>query len=127
MNQKGTYEIMHGEMKAAQLDTQGLCHFCDESRMPCHLYLEEGTDIDPRIDNLTNFYYWCATRLLTLDRRYAKELLGSIGASQASTDRPKDRPVPDPGSRGRLVLGPPGGVPHVLHAQTAPGRSRRSL
>lgn len=87
MKQKETYEIMHGEIKAAQLDTQGLCRFFDESRMPCHLYLEEGTDIDTRIGNLTNFYYWCSTRLLTLDRRYAKELLGSIGASQASTDR----------------------------------------
>lgn len=44
-------------------------------------------DLDIRMDNLTNFYYWCATRVLTLDRVYAKEILNSIGALQAQTDR----------------------------------------
>lgn len=34
-----------------------------------------------------NFQYWCATRVLTPDRKYAKVLLNSIGASQATTDR----------------------------------------
>ncbi len=115
--------------------------------MPYHLYLEEGTDIDTRINNLTNFYYWCATRLLTLDRQYAKESLNSIGASQAATERDraqialsyhcltltdihwvkKDRPVPDPQDRRRLVRGPCGGLPDVLYAQAAPGRGRRHL
>ena len=54
------------------------------------IYLEdtaENDDLDIRMDNLTNFYYWCATRVLTLDRVYAKEILNSIGALQAQTDR----------------------------------------
>lgn len=51
-------------------------------------HLEETYgDIDILVDNVTNFYYWCASRVLTLDRKYAKEILNSIGASQAVTDR----------------------------------------
>ena len=51
------------------------------------VYLENGDDTDTCINNLTNFYHWCASRILTLDRKYAKEILNSIGAIQAYTDR----------------------------------------
>jgi len=57
--------------------------------MPYNLYLEKEDDLDTRISNLNNFYYWCSSRLLTLDRKYAKEIMNSIGAMQAVTD--KDR------------------------------------
>lgn len=40
-----------------------------------------------RLNNLNNFYYWCASRVLTLDRKYAKEIMNTIGAKQATTDR----------------------------------------
>lgn len=36
---------------------------------------------------MNNFYYWCASRVLSLDRKYAKEILNSIGMAQATTDR----------------------------------------
>lgn len=79
---------MHGEKAVAQIDTQGHCRIYHEQFMPYNLYLEEDDeDIDTLVNNVTNFYYWCATRLLTLDRQYAKEILNSIGASQAVTDR----------------------------------------
>lgn len=55
--------------------------------MPYDLVLVESDDFDERINNVTNFYYWCASRMLTLDRTYAKEILNSIGASQSVTDR----------------------------------------
>ena len=55
--------------------------------MPYNLYLEEESDIDSLINNVINFNYWCASRLLTLDRKYAKEILNSIGMLQAVTDR----------------------------------------
>ncbi len=87
MIQKEIYEIMHKDIKAASLDTHGHCRFYVSRHMPFDLYLEEGTDMDTLVSNITNFYYWCASRVLTLDRKYAKELLGSIGASQARTDR----------------------------------------
>ncbi len=85
---KRIYEIMFGERQAARIDTQGRCRIYDEKFMPYDLYLEEtDSDIDILVDNVTNFYYWCASRVLTLDRQYAKEILNSIGASQAVTDR----------------------------------------
>ena len=63
----------------------------DEQFMPYDLYLEEDDtdDIDVLMNNVINFNHWCASRVLSLDRKYAKELLNSIGASQAVTD--KDR------------------------------------
>ena len=59
--------------------------------MPYNLYLEENTDIDTLVNNVTNFNYWCATRVLTLDRKYAKEILNSIGMLQAVTDKERAR------------------------------------
>ena len=59
------------------------------SFMPYNLYFEKSNDFDSRVNNLNNFYYWCASRVLTLDRKYAKEILRVIGANQAVTD--KDR------------------------------------
>lgn len=85
---KVIYEIMHGEKRVAQIDAQGHCRIFNETFMPYHLYLEEADeDIDTLVNNVTNFQYWCATRVLTLDRQYAKEILNSIGVSQAVTDR----------------------------------------
>ena len=81
------YKIMHRESCVAQLSTTGECRVCLEDFMPYDLVLVESDDFDERINNVTNFYYWCASRMLTLDRIYAKEILNSIGASQSVTDR----------------------------------------
>lgn len=82
------YEIMHGDDKVAVLSTDGKCQIYLEDFMPYNLFLDdEGSDFDTLFNNLTNFYFWCASRVLTLDRVYAKEILNSIGASQAGTDR----------------------------------------
>ncbi|MCI9380362.1 MAG: hypothetical protein HFG88_04865 [Dorea sp.] len=85
---KTVFEIMHGERRVVRIDTQGHCRIYDGQFMPYNLYLEENADdVDTLVNNVTNFYYWCASRVLTLDRQYAKEILNSIGASQAVTDR----------------------------------------
>lgn len=84
---KETYIIMHMDRETAELDGTGHCKIYDQSFLPYNLYLEEAEDIDTLINNITNFYYWCATRVLTLDRTYAKEILNSIGMRQAVTDR----------------------------------------
>lgn len=83
------YDIMHGNRKIADIWGNGECHIYDDKMMPYNLYLEqpETEDIDIRLQNLDNFYHWCASRMLTLDREYAKEILNSIGASQSATDR----------------------------------------
>ena len=86
-----TYEVMHMERRVACISSNGEGDILDEKFMPYDLYLEkvEPDDIDARMNNLDNFYHWCASRVLSLDRKYAKEILNSIGASQAVTD--KDR------------------------------------
>lgn len=81
--------IMHNARKVASVRKNGLCKIYFSTFMPYNLYLEESDDIDDRICNLNSFYNWCASRVLSLDRKFAKEILNSIGAKQATTD--KDR------------------------------------
>ena len=81
------FTLMHMDRKVASVREDGTCTIYAPSFMPYSLYLEEGTDLDTRLNNLNNFYYWCAGRVLTLDRKYAKEILAAIGARQAVTDR----------------------------------------
>ncbi len=90
---KDSYMIMHGEQPAAEITPAGFCRIYDDDLMPYDLYLEETDrdNIDLQIQNLDNFYHWCASRVLTLDRRYAKEIFNSIGQSQALTDRDRAR------------------------------------
>lgn len=87
MSGKDVYQIMHKDKVAVSIDTSGCAYIFDERFLPYDLYLEEEQDIDARVNNQMNFYHWCASRVLTLDRQYAKAILNSIGASQATTDR----------------------------------------
>ncbi|MBQ6121251.1 MAG: hypothetical protein IJI59_05860 [Clostridia bacterium] len=86
-----SYAIMHIDRHVATIRGDGSCTIYFPRFMPYNLYLEkaEAGDMGVRMNNLNNFYYWCATRLLTLDRVYAKEILNSLGLRQAVTD--KDR------------------------------------
>lgn len=83
------YYIMHKDRKVAVIRENGDCTVYFPSFMPYNLYFEspEDGDLDTRLSNLNNFYHWCSSRVLTPDRKYAKEILNSIGASQANTDR----------------------------------------
>ncbi|MGN1399342.1 MAG: hypothetical protein ACI4WG_05040 [Erysipelotrichaceae bacterium] len=81
------FDVMHKDRRVARIYESGKCTISFPSFMPYNLYLERGDDFDTRINNLNNFYYWCASRILTLDRKYAKEILNSIGALQVYTDR----------------------------------------
>ena len=87
MTEKNVYEIMHMDRRVAKINESGQCKIYYKSFMPYNLYLEEAEDIDTLVNNITNFNYWCATRILTLDRKYAKEILNSIGMLQAVTDK----------------------------------------
>ena len=81
------FTIMHKDRKVAAIREDGTCTIYAPSFMPYNLYLETADDLDTRLNNLNNYYYWCSSRVLTLDRRFAKEILNSIGAKQAVTDR----------------------------------------
>lgn len=82
-----TYEIMHMDRTVAAVSAQGQVKLLDEQFMPYDIYLEESNDFDVRVNNLANFYHWCASRVLSLDRTYAKEIMNSLGVSQAITDQ----------------------------------------
>lgn len=90
-NKSDIFEIMHMEKVVAKISPNGKAEIFQEKFMPYDLYLEEEdeNDIDILVNNLINFNYWCASRVLSLDRKYAKEILNSIGVTQAVTD--KDR------------------------------------
>ena len=85
------FTVMHKDRKVASIREDGTCTIYAPAFLPCNLYLEKAApeDLDTRFNNLNNFYYWCSPRVLTLDRKYAKEILNSIGEKQAITD--KDR------------------------------------
>jgi len=81
------YEIMHLEKAVAAVSTLGQVQIFNQQFLPYDIYLEESDEFDDRINNLTNFYHWCASRVLSLDRTYAKEIMNSLGVSQALTDQ----------------------------------------
>ena len=71
---------MHMEKVVVMISSIGKAEIINEKFMPYDLYLDEVAedDIDGRVNNLSNFYHWCASRVLTLDRKYAKEILKNI-------------------------------------------------
>ena len=82
-----SYEIMHKDNVVAVISSTGYAKDLDEEFMPYDLYLDSEEDIDTLLNNLNVFYHWCASRVLTLDRKFAKEILNCIGVIQAVTDR----------------------------------------
>lgn len=83
------FDIMHKDRRVARIYENGKCTVNYPSFLPYNLYLDNSDELDSRVNNLNNFYYWCSSRVLTLDRKFAKEIMTVIGASQAVTD--KDR------------------------------------
>ena len=84
------YTLMHRDRRVATIRSDGSCTIYAASFMPYDLYLEQTNGMDAGTnnpDNLTNFTCWCASRVLPPNRKYAKEILSSIGAGQANTDR----------------------------------------
>ena len=86
-NKSITYEIMHMDKLVAAVSTLGQAKIYEESFLPYDIYLEESNEFDDLANNLSNFYHWCASRVLSLDRTYAKQIMNSLGVSQAVTDR----------------------------------------
>lgn len=82
-----TYELMHMDKVVAAVSTLGQVQIFNEQFLPYDIYLEESNDFDDLVNNLANFYHWCASRVLSLDRTYAKQIMNSLGVPQAVTDR----------------------------------------
>ena len=82
-----TYEIMHRDKVVATISMLGQAKILNEQFMPYDMYLEESNDFDNLVNNLANFNHWCASRVMSLDRTYAKEIMNCLGVSQAVTDQ----------------------------------------
>ena len=83
----GFFDIMHKDRRVARIYENGKCTINFPSFMPYNLSFQKEPDTESRVQNLMYFYAWCSSRLLTLDRKYAKEIMNNIGAMQATTDR----------------------------------------
>ena len=59
----------------------------NSTKMPFDIYLEESDDFDDRLNNIQNFNTWCSERMLSLDRKYAKEIYNYYGFPQRISDR----------------------------------------
>ena len=81
------YSIMHLDRRVASIHGNGTCVVYASSFLPYNFSLKKAEDVDARVNNLNNFYHWCSSRILSPDRAYAKEILNSIRAKQATTDK----------------------------------------
>ena len=83
------YYIMAHNRRVCSIDRKtGIVEMFDETLLPKDIYFEWDSEADV-INNIEVFHWWCANRILSLDREYAKELLNSCNLKQATTDRDK--------------------------------------
>ena len=82
------YILMFKNIEVAIVNRRtGVVNIKANQYMPYSLYLEELDDIDTRVQNINNFDFWCADRLLSIKREYYKEIVNACGFTQATTDR----------------------------------------
>lgn len=67
-----TIEIMNQDRHVASVREDGLCTVLLPQFMPFILWFVESDNQYTREKNLNRFYFWCATRVLTLKRESAK-------------------------------------------------------
>lgn len=88
-NMNQDYVLMLKNVEVIKINrNSGTVDIFREELIPFDLYIESGIDAD-RFNNRINFDWWCAHRILTLDREYSKELLNSCGLKQSNTDKDK--------------------------------------
>ena len=84
-----TYILMLKNIAVLRFNrSDGKADILRDDLVPFDLYIETDYDAD-NYNNRLNFDWWCAHRILTLNREYSKELLNSCGLRQANTDRDK--------------------------------------
>ena len=66
---------------------EGIVHIFNKNKLPFDIYLEESDDFSDRINNIQNFNSWCSERMLSLDRKYAKEICNCLGIPQPFSDK----------------------------------------
>lgn len=83
------YILMLKDTKVCHINRcTGKVKMYNKNLLPFDIYLEYDEYADLQ-NNITVFNWWCAHRLLSIDREHAKVILNACGIKQATTD--KDR------------------------------------
>jgi hypothetical protein len=77
------------DIKICTISKNGIVNILRNDLLPFDIYLEEENDFDTCVNNLVNFYAWCANRILSIDRTNAKAILNSVNLKQVTTDKDK--------------------------------------
>ena len=89
LNKKNKYYLMHKDKKVLQFDFYGNINILNKKFLPYGLYLEEKKDIEAITNNSLNIINWLARRVITIDRKYSKEIYNYLNIAQNSDDRTK--------------------------------------
>ena len=83
------YIIMLKDTEVCSINRgSGVVAIYNKGLMPYDIYLEDDEYADAQ-NNITVFHWWCAHRVLSLDREHAKAILNACGLKQAVTDKDK--------------------------------------
>ena len=82
-----TYEIRYKDLLVATIDHSGHVQILSPDFMPYGLELTSSEGFDVLLQNIYNFYHWCAGRLLPYGRRNATAMLNSVAFSHGITDK----------------------------------------
>ena len=83
------YIIMLKDTEVCSINRgSGVVAIYKKGLMPYDIYLEDDEYADAQ-NNITVFHWWCAHRVLSLDREHAKAILNACGLKQAVTDKDK--------------------------------------
>lgn len=84
---QGSYMVMYANEPIFTLNrSNGEVKIFNRTKFPFDIYLEESDDFDDRLNNIQNFNTWCSERMLSLDRKYAKEICNFYGFPQRISD-----------------------------------------
>ena len=89
LNKKNKYYLMHKDTKVLKFDFYGNINILNKKFLPYGLYLEEKNDIETITNNALNIINWLARRVITIDRKYSKEIYNYLNIAQSSDDRTK--------------------------------------
>ncbi len=80
-------ELMCKNKSIAKLDREtGIAHVKSPELMPLNLdFRETCHSLSDNLHNLQAFDNWCADRVISIDRKYAKQILNTLGLSQSQS------------------------------------------
>ena len=86
---KEKYYLMHKDRKVVFFDFGGNVKILNKKFLPYGLYIEEKNDVETCTNNSLNITNWLARRVITIDRKYSKEIYNFLNIAQNSDDRTK--------------------------------------